>query len=102
MSKAELIQHVAIGVDGKPVEFDQWFVVVDGVNLGLLCKLPDSTIMPLFEGNKLSDEQWIPIVAECATLAGHVVNPPFHFYVPPDEELTDDEEEDEEDTDEPS
>jgi len=101
MIKAQLITHEAIGVDGKPIEFDQWFIVVDGVNLGLLCKRPESTIMPLLEGNKLSDEQWIPIVAECATLAGHVVNPPFHFYVPPDEELADDEE-DEEDTDDAS
>lgn len=97
MSKTELVPYVGTGVDGNPVEFDQWFVTVDGVNLGLLCKAPESRIMPLIEGNKLNDEQWIPIVAECSTLAGHVVNAPFHFYVPPAEELLADEEEDEED-----
>jgi hypothetical protein len=95
MSKTELVSHVGQGVDGKPVEFDQWFVVKDGVKLGLLCKAPGSTIMPLIEGNKLTDDQWIPLVAECATLAGHVVNPPFHFYVPPVEELVEDEDEEE-------
>jgi hypothetical protein len=42
----------------------------------------------------------LPIVAECSTLAGHVVNPPFHFHVPPAEELLADEDEDEEDDDE--
>lgn len=98
MSKIELVDHIGEGVDGKPVSFDQWFVTIDGVNLGLLCKRPDSTIMPLIEGNKLTDEQWLPIVAECATLAGHLVNPPFHFYVPEqvetDEEESDDEEDD--------
>ena len=98
MSKIQLVDHIGEGVDGKPVAFDQWFVTIDGVNLGLLCKRPDSTIMPLIEGNKLTDEQWLPIVAECATLAGHLVNPPFHFYVPEqvetDEEESDDEEDD--------
>jgi len=54
----------------------------------------------LIEGNKLSDEQWLPIVAECSTLAGHVVNPPFHFHVPPAEELLADEDEEDEDDDE--
>ena len=100
MSKTELVTHVGTGVDGNPVEFDQWFVTVDGVNLGLLCKKPDSRIMPLLEGNKLSDEQWLPIVTECSTLAGHLVNPPFHFHVPPTEELLADEDEEEEDDDE--
>jgi hypothetical protein len=100
MSKTELVTYVGTGVDGNPVEFDQWFVIVDGVNLGLLCKKPDSRIMPLLEGNKLSDEQWLPIVAECSTLAGHVVNPPFHFHVPPAEELLADEDEEDEDDDE--
>ena len=98
MSKTELVPHIGMGVDGKPVEFDQWFVTVDGVNLGLLCKKPDSTIMPLIEGNKLSDEQWIPIVAECATIAGHVVNAPFHFYVPPADEIEEESEEEEDDS----
>jgi hypothetical protein len=97
MSKIKLEQHVGIGVDEKPVEFDQWFVVRDGVKLGLLCKKPNSTIMPLLEGNKLSADQWIPLVAECAALAGHVVNPPFHFYVPPAEELDKDEDEETDD-----
>lgn len=101
MSTIQLITHEAIGVDDKPIEFDQWFVVVDGIKLGLLCKRPESTIMPLLDGNKLSDDQWIPIVAECATIAGHIVNPPFHFYVPPDAEI-EEENEEEEDTDEPS
>lgn len=100
MSKTELVTYVGTGVDGNPVEFDQWFVTVDGVNMGLLCKNPDSRIMPLLEGNKLSDEQWLPIVAECSTLAGHVVNPPFHFHVPPAEELLADEDEEDEDDDE--
>lgn len=100
MSKTELVPYVGTGADGNPVEFDQWFVTVDGVNLGLLCKAPDSRIMPLLEGNKLSDEQWLPIIAECSTLAGHVVNPPFHFYVPPAEELLADEDEEDEEDDE--
>lgn len=97
MSKIELVDHIGEGVDGKPVVFDQWFVTIDGVNLGLLCKRPESTIMPLIEGNKLTDEQWLPIVAECASLAGHLVNPPFHFYVP--EQVENDEEESDEDED---
>ena len=98
----ELRPFIGIGYDGREVEHDQWFVTVDGVNLGLLCKKPDSTIMPLMAGNKLTDDQWLPIVAECATIAGHVVNAPFHFYVPPEEELeqqSDEEESDEEEDD---
>ena len=100
--KTELVQHVGTGVDGNPVRFDQWFVTVDGVNLGLLCMLPGSTIMPLLKGNELTDDQWIPIVAECATIAGHLVNPPFHFYVPPADEMVDeqDDEQDDEEEDE--
>ena len=92
----ELRPFIGIGYDGREVEHDQWFVTVDGVNLGLLCKKPDSTIMPLMAGNKLTDDQWLPIVAECATIAGHVVNAPFHFYVPPEsyEEESDEEEDD--------
>jgi hypothetical protein len=100
MAKTELKQHFGIAWDGSTVEHDQWFVTVDGVNLGLLCKKPGSRIMPLTEGNKLSDEQWMPIVADCSTLAGHLVDPPFHFYVPPEEvEDCDDEEDDEEEVD---
>ncbi len=97
MSKIKLVDHIGEGVDGKPVEFDQWFVTIDGVNLGLLCKRPESTIMPLIEGNKLTDDQWLPIVAECASLAGHLVNPPFHFYVPEQVETDDEESDDDED-----
>lgn len=100
MANTELIQHVGIGYDGKEVLHDQWFVTVDGVNLGLLCKLPGSRIMPLMAGNLLSDEQWLPIVAECSTLAGHVVDPPFHFYVPPEQvEQSDDDDEEDDDSD---
>lgn len=96
----ELVTHTGIAWDGSTVEHDQWFVTVDGINLGLLCKKPDSAIMLLIEGNKLSAEAWIPLVAECASLAGHAVNPPVHFYVPPAEELADDDDEEEEDEEE--
>lgn len=101
MSNTELRPYIGIGVDGKEVEHDQWYVTVDGVNLGLLCKSAGSRIMPLMEGNLLSDEQWLPIVSECSTLAGHVVDPPFHFYVPPEHSLAlnDDESEEEDDDD---
>jgi hypothetical protein len=53
--------------------------------------------MPLMEGNKLTDDQWLPIVAECATIAGHVVNAPFHFYVPPEQQADEEESDEEED-----
>lgn len=98
MAKTELKQHAGVAWDGCIVEHDQWFVTVDGVNLGLLCKSPGSRVMPLMEGNKLSDDQWIPIVKECSTIAGHPVLPPIHFYVPPDEptDVYDDEEDEDE------
>jgi hypothetical protein len=102
MAKTELKQHSGVAWDGSIVEHDQWYVTIDGVNLGLLCKTPGSRVMPLMEGNKLSDEQWLQIIAECSTITGHPVLPPIHFYVPPDEptEVYDEADDDEPDEDE--
>lgn len=71
--KIEFKPFVVIGGEGKEIELDQKYVIVDGRIVGYLPDQMDTAILPIVN---FPDETWREIIVECEKFRGGKVLPP--------------------------